>query len=91
MRVRVNFYGVLKEDVGTSQTEVELSVDRPTIDDLATRLESTYPELASRLATTAFAVDSQVVDRDFVLNDNAQVDLLPPVSGGLSNGPTIAR
>jgi len=91
MQVRVNFYGVLKEDAGTSQAEVDLNGPKPTIADLSNRLVESYPGLASRLASTAFAVDSQVVDRDFVLEDNAQVDLLPPVSGGRANGATIAR
>lgn len=91
MQVRVNFYGVLKEDAGTSQAEVDLNVTTPTIADLSNRLAESYPGLASRLASTAFAVNSQIVDRDFVLNENAQVDLLPPVSGGRCNGATVAR
>lgn len=82
MRVRVNFYGVLKEDAGTPQTEVELSAHEPSIANLATRLAEIYPGLAARLASTAFAVDNQVVDRAFLLAEDVEVDLLPPVSGG---------
>lgn len=82
MRVRVNFYGVLKEDVGTARTDVELDHEQPTIADLTARLAEDHPALASRLSSTAFAVGNRVVDRTFTLADGAQVDLLPPVSGG---------
>ncbi len=82
MRVQVNFYGVLKEDVGAPQAEIELTGDRPTIEDLIARLIHDHPAIEARLASTAFAVDNRVVDRAFVLDDGVQVDLLPPVSGG---------
>ena len=81
-RVRVNFYGVLKEDVGASQVEVELTGDKPTIDDLIVRLIHDHPIIQPRLASTAFAVENRVVNRWFALDDGVDVDLLPPVSGG---------
>lgn len=84
MRVRVVFYGVLKEDVGTSQAEIDLDAEQPTIDDLIAQLAEAYPALGSRLASTAFAVENRVVDRAFELDDDVEVDLLPPVSGGHS-------
>ncbi len=82
MRVRVNFYGVLKEDVGTSQADVKLDGHQPTVDDLIARLIDAYPAIEPRLASTAFAVQNRVVDRTFTLDDGVEVDLLPPVSGG---------
>ena len=82
MRVRVNFYGVLREDLGTSRAEFELDGEHPTIADLVARLTDDHPGLESRLASTAFAVENRVVDRTSTLYDGAVVDLLPPVSGG---------
>lgn len=82
MRVRVVFYGVLQEDVGTTEKNLDLASEAPTVADLVAQLEAAYPILTSRLESVAFAVDDQVVDLSHTLHDGAKVDLLPPVSGG---------
>lgn len=91
MRVRVNFYGVLKEDVGAPQSDIELTAEAPTIEDLIARLVHEHPAIEARLAATAVAVENRVVDRAFALDDGAEVDLLPPVSGGSDVMPTALR
>ena len=82
MRVRVVFYGVLKEDVGATEQTLELPSAQSTVEDLIAQLEAAYPTLASRMDSVALAVNDQIVDRSFTLDDGAKVDLLPPVSGG---------
>ncbi len=82
MQIHVTFYGVLKQDSGIKQQTVDLPGDAPTVQVLGETLAATYPAMAKRLQTVAFAERAVLVASDHVLEDGDLVALLPPVSGG---------
>jgi len=88
MRVRVLFFGVLKELAGKSVDELDLpegSVARHVLQ----HYESQLPGLEKFLPSLAVAVNQQYAGPDVRLNSNDEVALLPPVSGGSSEAPMV--
>ena len=81
MRVRVLFFGVLKELTGKSADEIELQ-DNASVRDLLARYESSIPRLREALASAALAVNQEYASPDARLKAGDEVALLPPVSGG---------
>jgi len=81
MRVRVLFFGMLKELAGKSSDSVELRANA-TLGDLLAHYESQLPRLRESLPSLAFAVNQEYAGPDTSLKDNDEVALLPPVSGG---------
>jgi molybdopterin converting factor subunit 1 len=82
MRVRVLFFGVLKEMVGKSADLIELP-EGSSVRELLARYEPRIPRLKESLASIALAVNQKYSGPDTQLRDNDEVALLPPVSGGL--------
>jgi MoaE-MoaD fusion protein len=92
MRVRVLFFGVLKELAGKSADEVELR-DGASVRDVLAHFEAKIPRLRESLASTALAVNQEYSGPDTVLKAGDEIALLPPVSGGTeerSSGETSA-
>ncbi len=81
MRIRVLFFGVVKELTGKSHEDVEVR-DGGSVRDLLQHYESTVPELKTWFSSLALAVNQQYARPDTILNPNDEVALLPPVSGG---------
>jgi len=81
MRVRVLFFGMLKDSAGKSSDVVELQ-SGASVRDLLAYCESRYPALKSLLPSIALAVNQQYAGPDRSLNPDDEVALLPPVSGG---------
>lgn len=79
--MRVLFFGILKELVGTSSEVVELA-DRASIRDLLAHYERKNPRLKDMLPSTAVALNQQYADVDSQLKADDEIALLPPVSGG---------
>lgn len=82
MKVRVEFYGRLREAAGVRDREVRVDGDAPTLDDLADRLREEHPALADHLEGAAFSVGDRLVDPGRSLEAGDVVGVLPPVSGG---------
>jgi len=82
MKVRVEFYGGLRQVAGASDREVRMEGDAPTVGDLADRLREELPGLDGHLEAAAFAVGDRLVERDRALAEDDVVGVLPPVSGG---------
>jgi molybdopterin converting factor small subunit len=82
MRIRVVFYGGLKQDVGTRDQLLDLPQDSLTMQDLVEVLKIQYPKLALRLGTVAYVVGDEIVEPQRLLHDGDEAGLLPPVSGG---------
>jgi len=87
MRVRVLFFGAVKELTGKSHEDVEVR-DGGSVRDLLQHYESKVPELKSWFSSLALAVNQQYAHPDTILKPNDEVALLPPVSGG---GPHAAE
>jgi molybdopterin converting factor subunit 1 len=81
MRVRLLFFGVLKDLVGKSSDTLDL-VEDATVGGLLAQIESRIPQLKDSLASLAVAVNQQYAGLETELKDDDEVALLPPVSGG---------
>ena len=79
MQVRVLPFGVLKESLGRESFELDLPLGA-TVSDLLVRLGVQSPVLES--LRIAVSVNAEYAVRNQVLQENDEVGLLPPVSGG---------
>ena len=77
MRVRILYFGVLKDGLGREGEEVELPAGAR-VTDLMARYEG-----QEWLRSVAVAVNREYAKGEDVLRDGDEVALLPPVSGGL--------
>jgi molybdopterin synthase catalytic subunit/molybdopterin converting factor small subunit len=83
MRVRVLFFGVLKEVAGKSTEEVELP-EGSSVREVLERCEAQIPQLKALLPSVACAVNQQYSGPETKLSADDELALLPPVSGGIS-------
>lgn len=85
MRVRVVSFGVLKDWLGASARQVELTEGAT----VAVLLEKIGAEssIAARLRGIAVGVNAEYAQASHVLHDGDEVALLPPVSGGSKDEP----
>jgi len=81
MRVRVLFFGMLKDVVGRSNDSLELPAGAR-VGDLLEHYAAGSSKLKDYLPSLAISVNQEYARRDAALNDNDEVALLPPVSGG---------
>lgn len=81
MRVRVLFFGMLKDMVGKPSDVIELA-DGASVRDMLAQYESQMPRLKESLPSLAVAVNQQYAGPDTQLKPDDEVALLPPVSGG---------
>jgi molybdopterin synthase catalytic subunit len=81
MRVRVLFFGMLKDLAGKSSDTLDMPEDT-TVGDVLAHLESRIPRLKDSLASLAVAVNQQYAGAETELKSDDEVALLPPVSGG---------
>jgi molybdopterin converting factor subunit 1 len=79
MRVRVLYFGVLKDVAGGSRAEMELE-EGASVADLLARHRG--QETAAVWDSIAVAVNQEYARAEDVLKDGDEVALLPPVSGG---------
>lgn len=86
MRVRVLFFGVLKDIVGQPEEAIEV---RPgtTIAGIFQNYAERFATLQDKRPSIVFARNREFSPVDTVLSDNDEVAFLPPVSGG--SGPVI--
>jgi molybdopterin converting factor subunit 1 len=81
MRIKVLFFGQLKEIVGRAEEELEIGVDDQLVD-LYARYGAAYPE-AERLRTSVVpSVNQEFAPWEARLHHGDEVAFLPPVSGG---------
>jgi molybdopterin converting factor subunit 1 len=81
MRVRVLFFGRLKDIVGKSEEDAELS-EGARVEDLFARYGRTFPELARFRSSVVVSVNQAFVEWHTPLSSGDEVAFLPPVSGG---------
>src|SRR6267142_2512608 len=81
MRVRVLFFGRLKDIVGKSEESAELS-DGARVEDLFERYGRSFPELAGFRASVVASVNQEFAEWRAPLAAGDEVAFLPPVSGG---------
>jgi molybdopterin synthase catalytic subunit len=81
MRVRVLFFGRLKDIVGTGEQQAEIS-EGARVEDLFERYGTTFPELAKFRASVVASVNQEFAEWRAPLSSGDEVAFLPPVSGG---------
>ena len=81
MRLRVLFFGMLKDLVGQSSATLDLP-ESATVGDLLAHFASQLPQLKDSLSSLAVAVNQQYAGTETELKSGDEVALLPPVSGG---------
>ena len=81
MIIHVHLFARARDLARTDRIDAELA-EGATVADLRRRLAADYPALAGLLEHSAIAVDNDFAEDSRVLPANAEVALLPPVSGG---------
>ncbi len=86
MRVRVLFFGMLRDVAGKADDLVDLP-DASVARDLLAHCEAQIPKLREALPSVAVAVNQHYAGPDTLLHNGDEVALLPPVSGGSGATP----
>ena len=81
MRVRVLFFGQLKDITGVAQEDADLS-EGARVEDLFERYGRRFPKLASFRASVAASINQEYATWRAPLASGDEVAFLPPVSGG---------
>lgn len=81
MLVTVKLFARARDLADADSVSLEVP-DRATVADLRQRLALVFPALKSLLDRSALAVNNEFAGDSLILPDNAEVALLPPVSGG---------
>jgi len=81
MRVRVLFFGLLKDLAGKSSEGLEVH-EGACLREVLAHYEKEFPGLKESLPSLALAVNQHYASPDTKLQPNDEIALLPPVSGG---------
>ena len=81
VRVKVLFFGRLKDIVGHSEESLDLA-DASTIEELFARYSTRLPELAKYRSSVVASRNQEFAAWDTVVYSGDEVAFLPPVSGG---------
>lgn len=81
MRVRVLYFGMLKDAIGRQVDHVDLR-EGATLSDLITECRKVAPPVEDFQKILAYSVNQEYAQPSTRLNDGDEVALLPPVSGG---------
>jgi len=81
IKVRAEFYSVVKEIVDASAIELSLPKNA-SVNDLFEHLKKSYPKLRDFEKSILFGIGVEFVDRSYVLNDGDVIAIMPPVQGG---------
>jgi len=90
MRVRVLFFGMLRDVAGKSSDSIDVS-DRASVRDVLAYYEVRFPHLKAVLPSLALAVNQNYAGPETQLNPEDELALLPPVSGGAQEEETCSH
>jgi molybdopterin converting factor subunit 1 len=79
--MKVRFFARARELAGADMLNLDLPAGA-TVAELRRRIALAYPQIQSMLARCAIAVNEEFADDESVLPQDAEVAVLPPVSGG---------
>ena len=80
MRLSIKAFGIAREIIGEKETVLEFA-SGTTVSALKAELEVQYPELKG-LKSLFIAVNNKYEEEGVKLNENDEIALIPPVSGG---------
>jgi molybdopterin converting factor subunit 1 len=81
MRVRVLYFAVFRERLGTDEEALALA-DGASVEAAITTLAARHPDIAKLRGRFRVAVNQDFVDDAHVLHDGDELALIPPVAGG---------
>ena len=87
MQIRVLFFGTLKDLTGRTCESLSLP-ENATLGDVLRHYEQAVPRLKEFTPSLAMSVNQEYAGTDMRLRQGDEVALLPPVSGGLGEGPS---
>ena len=90
MRVRVLFFGRLKDIVGKAEEQADVS-DGARVEDLFERYGRNFPELAKFRPAVVASVNQEFAEWRVQLAPGDEVAFLPPVSGGAAASRPVAE
>ena len=79
--MRVQFFSQLKDVVGAAEITLDLP-DGTSVADLLARLYRDFPELAKWDRNLLVGAGLDFVARDYLIQPNDQIAIMPPVQGG---------
>jgi len=88
MRIRVLFFGILKDLTGRADEFLDLP-EHATLVDVLRHYEKTNPRWKDLMASIAMSVNREYADPQAKLKQDDEVALLPPVSGGSGEPPGV--
>ncbi len=80
LKLHISFYGGLKDHFNARMDICEESIDN--VSQLLTFLSLLRPEAVELLDKSAVAIDGKIVKQNIQLEDQFNIALLPPFSGG---------
>jgi molybdopterin converting factor subunit 1 len=86
VRVKVLFFGMLKDIVGRSEDLIELA-DGARVEAVFTRYARDFPRLSDLDSSIVLACNREFCDRSAAIREGDEIAFLPPVSGGTANCP----
>jgi molybdopterin converting factor small subunit len=81
MKVRVQFFSRLRDLAGVSEMEMEVP-NEATVADLLHGIYAHTPALGEWDKSILVAAGVEFVSRDYVLQSNDEISVMPPVQGG---------
>jgi molybdopterin synthase catalytic subunit/molybdopterin converting factor small subunit len=90
VRVRVLFFGQLREIVGRDGEQAELEAGAR-VEDLFARYSGRFPQLAELRPSIAPSLNQEFADWEAPLSADDEVGFLPPVSGGSGAAATTSE
>ena len=81
VRVKVLFFGMLRDIVGRAEEQLELE-NGARLQSVFERYAGEFPRLKEFAASTVLACNHQFCDRSTAIHDGDEIAFLPPVSGG---------
>ncbi|MDA0770016.1 MAG: molybdopterin converting factor subunit 1 [Chloroflexi bacterium] len=81
--MKVRLFAVYKEKAGTGELDLKLE-EGATIQDAANQVLKIHPAIISDASRLMVAVNDEYQDHAYVLHENDELALIPPVSGGTS-------
>lgn len=80
MKIKFIAFGIAKDIIGTNKSVLEINPP-VTVTKFREELFRKFPEF-EKLQKISFAVDENYQSDSYVLSDNQEVVIIPPVSGG---------
>jgi molybdopterin synthase catalytic subunit len=86
VRVKVLFFGMLKDIVGRSEDHIEVA-DGARVESVFTRYARDFPRLTDLEPSIVLACNHEFCDRSAAVREGDEIAFLPPVSGGTGERP----